>query len=193
MTWISAYSPLIIWRLLDSAVDVLIRIHHDNLLCGVNHCSTDYSTDCCVLNVAHESLLYCRRKLGCSGHLLHQHKSIPCWLKMLCRGLGWFSNRPFCSCQCVYHLTLTFIKLYALPFTVYLKITHVLKFHFHMQLGDFLISCYSEYFPRVMSAKHVSRHLKIHPIHDDRTLITITPDFDDNHKEHRYASLANLQ
>lgn len=49
---------------------MLICIHNDNLQCRVNHCSTDYSTDCCDLNVAHESLLYCRRKLGCSGQLL---------------------------------------------------------------------------------------------------------------------------
>lgn len=69
-TWITAYSPLVIWGLLDSAVDVLAGIHHDNLQCGVNHCSPDYRLDCCVLNAAHESLLDCGRNLGCTGHLL---------------------------------------------------------------------------------------------------------------------------
>lgn len=69
----------------DSVVDVLIRIHHDNLQCGVNHCSSDYITDRCVLNVAHESLLYSSRKLGSSGHLLHEHRSTTRRPKILCR------------------------------------------------------------------------------------------------------------
>lgn len=97
MTWITAYNLLVIWRLLDSAVDMPIRIHHDNLHCGVNHCCTDQRTDCCVVNVEYESLLYCRRELSPWGHLLQEHKSIVCLLKIFCRRLDWLSNILSCK------------------------------------------------------------------------------------------------
>lgn len=98
--------------------------------------TTDLSV--AFLNVAHESPLHFRWELGCSGNLLYEHILQAMLAKDALQGR---SSQPLCFC---YYICSGYFQIYSLNLRNY-SFDHSL---------------------RVISAKLVSRILKIHSIHE---------------------------